>query len=348
MKKTIFLFAAGAMLLTACTSSDVVEEAKQSNSVIDFATHVNKSTRAMTTDNIAYFKVYGSYKMSNNSRVINFNDVDVTKSEGKWGYNDLRYWIKDAKYIFYAYSNDGAALQSDDSNAETYEGTANFGPDGYLNIRNYKIDKQKDLVFAKSNEITGKDSGNAEVAFSFKHALARIRASFISGFPAGYEVTISALKFGGMNATGDYTTTAIGVDNEWSLPNGVNKTVLSVTIPDEQKIAKAKDGENQPINAESDYVYVIPRDYAGVKDVYIEFKISVKNENGDVVLPERVLKANWAPVWKQNNSYNYKVTINGSSAGLEAIKFTVTNVADWETGTPATGSFDLGATFAES
>lgn len=70
-----------------------------------------------------------------------------------------------------------------------------------------------------------------------------------------------------------------------------------------------------------------------MKNVGIKFNIVITDINGTKITDKEV-SAYWAPQWAQNNTYTYKITINGSAAGLEPIEFTG-SAADWDLGTPS-------------
>lgn len=346
MKKTNFILALGVITLTACTSTDVVEESLQQNA-IGFASHVNKSSRGIdAATDLTKFQVFGSYKMpESSSRVVNFDDVMVSRDNSdatKWTYTDPRYWLENASYVFYAYSNENSALG-------TGEGTANFdNATGVLNIQNYVADgtHQKDLVFAKSSEINGQKTGNTPVPFTFKHALARIQATFISGFPVGYSCEISELKVTSAFTTGNFSAQGLAQDNAWTVSSETTGSLTPV-IADDKKTCTVANGGTAAVNVQSGYAYVIPNDYTNGKQgaVSFEFKIDVKNSVGDPVLG-RKLKATWNPKWEMGKTYNYNITINGSAAGLEPIEFTVTTVDGWDEGQPTLPEMNLGANFS--
>lgn len=351
MKKTNFMLAMGVIALTACTSTDVVEESLQ-QTAIGFASHVNKPSRAIDkADELTQFQVFGSYKIGEQSnRIVNFNDVMVARADAStpWSYDDPRYWLDKARYVFYAYSNDNSALGSG-------EGTAAFSnATGVLSIENYISDAthQKDLVFAKSAVITGSETGNSPVAFTFKHALARIQATFISGFPEGYECKISDFKVVNVYTHGDFSSESLSADNVWKV-KGETTGNIDLSLTPDNDVCISKPATGNAVNVVSGYVYVIPNDYTNEDEnqigkhgsVSFEFKIDVTNPNGEAVLG-RKLKATWNPRWEMNKKYNYNITINGSAAGLEPIEFTVTTVADWGEGDP-TQDINLGANFSE-
>lgn len=352
MKKTNFMLAMGVIALTACTSTDVVEESLQ-QTAIGFASHVNKPSRAIDkADELTQFQVFGSYKLGTQSnRIVNFNDVMVSRADAAtaWSYTDPRYWLENASYMFYAYSNDNSALGNG-------EGTAAFSnATGVLSIENYIADAthQKDLVFAKSTEVTGKKTGNSPVAFTFKHALARIHATFKSGFPEGYECKISDFKVVDAYTHGDFSSESLSADNVWKV-KGETTGKIDLSVTSGKDVCTSKTATAEAVDVVSGYVYVIPNDYTNEDEnqigkhgsVSFTFRIDVTNPNGDPVLG-RSLKATWTPKWEMNKSYNYNITINGSAAGLEKIEFTVTTVDGWEEGTPTLEDINLGANFSE-
>jgi hypothetical protein len=95
----------------------------------------------------------------------------------------------------------------------------------------------------------------------------------------------------------------------------------------------------------SGYVYVIPYHYQTLAEggigVAVRFTIKVTDPSNNTII-NKTLDGRWRPMWDMNKTYTYTVTINGEASGLEKIEFSG-SVNDWETGTPANPSFDLGA-----
>lgn len=336
MKKVIFMLAAGALALSSCSETEVIEQGTQSNA-IGFTNHVGKGTRAITNDDFDHFVVYGSYTMPGSDKPVDiFSDgEDVTKgTDGVWTYSPVRNWIPTATYTFAAYAVDKGA---------TLPGNANYGAkvDGnayYLNLADVEIDgadgHQLDIVYAKpDNSYVGKETGNETVALAFKHILSRLDFTFESALPEGFNAVISKVRLVSVRNTGLYD----GEDLSWK---NVDRTTTNVTdVPAIGLSLKDNDGSlTKDKNVTTGYAYVIPFGYLK-KNVGIRFNIVITDINGTKITDKEV-SAYWAPQWAQNNTYSYKIIINGSAAGLEPIKFSG-SVANWETGTPSTPEFNI-------
>lgn len=329
MKKAIFMLAVGAMALTACSDTEVIEEGVQSPA-IGFNTNVGKNSRAIDNDNFAQFFVYGTYKMPTTSNLVQvFDGEEVTKSEkGEWGYTNTRYWIDGATYTFAAYGVDGGILPG--NNAQANFGTA----DGFLNLAQIEVDgatgHQKDIVYANSGSVLGLETNNPSVALAFKHILSRLDFTFKSGFPAGYTAEVTNVRLVSVRNTGRF----MGQTLSWT---DVDRTVDVTSVPaislqfDETEISETK-------SITSGYAYVIPFEYK-VKNVGIVFNLDVKNGNGEAVYGKEV-SAYWAPRWAGGNTYSYTIILNGQAAGLDPIQFTG-SVVDWATGKPSVPNFDI-------
>lgn len=338
--KKVLLLSAAVLAMTACSNTDVIEEgALQQTNAIGFQSMVNKGSRALDATSFNNFYVFGSYVMpTSTSHISIFNGEAVSKSGDTWSYTNPRYWVKDGKYQFYAYSNDNSALVSG-------EGTADFGTTGILNINNYVADAthQKDLIFAKSTSYTGKETGNDPVSLEFSHALARIMVTFKSNFPAGYNLKISDVKVNGLYTTGNYRSEDGEAAHAWTIANSSAPTTGHVAPAwNGTDVAKAAEGNVEAQDAKTAFAYVIPNNYGNQKIVSIEFDMHVTH--GDVAILGRKMKVNWAPVWASNHQYNYNITINGNAAGLEPIEFTA-NIGDWVEGTPTVDNMDLGVDY---
>lgn len=323
MKKFLLALAATGMVLTGCTQSEIIEEGPVAQTGrIGFASHVNKGTRALDNENFASFQVYGAYTMPNetNSPVVVFNDVKVSKGENAWTYDDLRYWVPKASYRFSAYSSEGGLPTG---------ARANYAEDVnhvyQLNLVDYRSDKdnQRDLIYASAGPIVGKDKENATVPMEFGHILSRVQMQFKSSFPAGYQVEVSNVRINNIRNKGNF----MGSTETWT---EVNRTADDMTVEPKfsagNNICKAKNGEEEAVNALTEFAYVIPFEYQLNN---VDFIFDIKVTNGGVTIMERQLRAAWKPNWKKNQQYRYTVTLTGSEAGLEPIKFTG-SVSEWD------------------
>lgn len=325
MKKFLLVLATTGLVMTGCSQSEIIGEAPEAQTgKIGFASHVNKGTRTLDNTTFNTFKVFGVYTMPNetNSPIIVFNDVTVTKDGDTWKYDDPRYWVPTASYRFSAYSVEnglptGARANYIAGNDHVYQ----------LNINGYLSDKdnQKDLVYASTTAIQGKDKENAQVALQFGHILSRIQLQFISNFPAGYNVEISNVRVNNIRNTGNF----LGASKTW---DEVERTKNNITVepqfPVDKNICSAANGEENPaVNATTEFVYVIPFEYTSA-NVDFFFDITVYNSN--IKIFENSLKAQLKPNWEINKQYRYNITLTGTAAGLEPIEFTG-SVTEWDT-----------------
>lgn len=339
MKKVIFMLAAGALALSSCSETEVIEQGVQSNA-IGFTNHVGKGTRAITNDDFDHFKVYGSYTLDGSDKPIDIfsGGQDVNKgTDGAWTYSPVRNWIPGATYTFAAYAIDKGA---------TLPGQANYGPEQngtayYLNLADVVIDgttgHQLDIVYAKPDKsYVGQKTGNETVALEFKHILSRLDFTFESALPDGFEAEISNARLVSVRNTGLFDGKTLAWDN-------VDRTVAVDAVPPIRLSITDNDGElTGEKNVKTGYAYVIPFTYTA-KNVGIKFNIVIKDtESGDtpITIVDKEVSAYWAPKWAQNNTYSYTIKINGSAAGLEPIEFTG-SVANWTTGEPATPEFGI-------
>ncbi|WP_302984635.1 fimbrillin family protein [uncultured Muribaculum sp.] len=357
MNKSLIMLAAAAMSLTACTQSDVIDEGVQSNT-IGFNTMVNKGSRAISND-FTQFNVYGNYFFENTpaAPVAVFDGTSVSRADKDattWSYEGARYWVANARYSFSAYAVDGGAFN-------TGKGSATYAKDGdnkyVLNITDFICDntQQKDLVYAAAGSadspIIGLATGNAVVPFAFKHILSRLDFVFKTNFPDNFKVEISNVSVQDIRNKATFTGKQYAVNagvsadavGTWTAPTrDAEHPFANVPFADDVDMTI----DNTMTNGiKSGYVYVIPYHYQTLAEggigVAVRFTIKVTDPSNNTII-NKTLDGRWRPMWDMNKTYTYTVTINGEASGLEKIEFSG-SVNDWETGTPANPSFDLGA-----
>lgn len=349
MKKSILFIAAGALALSACTSSEVIEEGVQSNA-IGFQNVVSKESRALTSADLKFFSVYGYYVTENdNTPVVVFNGQDVARtdvSKNEWTYTPTRYWVPGATYRFYAYSCEGTEFTAATGQASL--GSGNDVAGRALRLRNVICDgsHQHDLIFASNDEgIKGageETNTNAPVAFTFKHILSKINVVFSSGFPVGYEITVSDVKIKNFNDKGNYNPTTGWANHSES--NQTNSAEIALTVDGTANIAAAATDAANVKKVTTGIGYVIPYLYSDAETsndeaVELEFKVVVKNNNGESILTN-TLTGTWYPKWQAGFTYTYNVTIDGDATALWPIVFeTAQNIDDWTNG--STGAVDM-------
>lgn len=317
MKRFSILLAVAALAMTACSKSETEGAAPAAQTkAIGFDSHVNKSSRALTNANLAKFYVSGAYTTATNSTPVQiFNGEEVSKgADNIWTYAGVaRYWINGANYVFHAYSDENA------SSAKARVVGSTFS------INEYVVDEanQKDLVYAYKTQV-GKETGNAKVAFDFKHVLTKVCFNFISDFPKGYKITVDEAALFNFRNQGTFDG---GEKFAWK---NVDRTAEDVTI---HLALSAADLENGVEAATSEY-YMLPFTYEN-QNVRLRFRLTVVNVEGEKVY-QSVRQASFKPTWVLGSAYRYNVTLTGSEAGLEKIEFETDqnmNLDDWTTGT---------------
>lgn len=331
MKNKLFMLGITGMILAGCSNTNVLNEVSDvQTKKITFDTHINKPTTKadLATDNLSQFWVAGYYThtASGSGNIQVFNKARVYKQENNWvmSANDERYWIKDAKYEFFAYCDGGSAYSD-----------ANFNlNDGCLLINEYEVNPQShsnDLIFATASA-TGQETGqNNPVALTFKHLLSKIQFTFENNFSGDYKINITSFTIEGIRSKASYNIA--DNRNEWTFDEDHGPRAKAVLTVSGDAINGNGDINKQQ-TATTGLKYVLPRDYAHA-DVKISFKFDVypKNENGQwstISVYGNTLYTSLKPNWDAGNQYNYNVKLAGGSAtGLDKIEFTVTKVDEW-------------------
>ncbi len=346
MKGKIFFFALGALALTACTSEEVMDDVAKKSNAIGFENVVNKLTKAGDMDNASLnqFNVYGYYTMNPTDGVAIqvFKDVPVTRPEGgTWGYTNTQYWIPDAHYYFYAYSDGGSALEAPYGELIMNMENGVTPSSRVLKINDYVADAthQCDLVYSSSegdtdegasfpNGIIAKATGNDMVTFHFKHLLTKVTAQFTNKFPDGYTAEVTDVTFENIFNQGDYDPR---VEGGWQNQSKVGDTPYVTLLAAGAKATAAAGASDKSGSA-----YTIPYGYKTGEYVTLRFKLTLFN-NGVQVL-QKELTGNFIPAWNSGYSYLYNVELSGSTTDLGAIVFTTAKdeagneVTDWTNG----------------
>lgn len=335
MKKISTLFlSAGVLAMTGCTSSEILEEAApELRGAISFGTtNVSKPSRAaldggvsLSNTTLAEFYVCGSYKTAAEGLKTVFNNVKTEKKEdGTWQYvGGDRFWVPEAMYTFAAFS---CSNSYDPNNAGLP--TFAFYENGILNFKEY-VCHNHDLVYAYTDAIEGKETGNQTVNLQFKHILTRLKFSFECTAPGSdYKIELSEVKLSGMINSADYN----GETHVWGNHKVFNDQVAveslssvdgTNTVPDNTGVTDEKNKKY----LEYTPIFVIPNKYAEKNVVNLTFKMTVKY-NAEKIL-ERDVIATWTPDWEQGKSMNNIVSINFEDAsGLEPIRFSASVVGD--------------------
>lgn len=221
--KKLFISILAIATFAACSNDEAIFMSQ--DNVIDFGNpFVENSTRATDpsysgTATFAAFNVWGTVNGGNGTVAIFAND-NVTGSVGAnsvWTSTKKNYWVKDAKYNFAALANAGAVTLGTDKLPATVEYTAN----------------QTDLVYAKSTEYTGKESGNELVKLTFNHLLSLVNFTVNNGSQSatGYSFNVKNIKIAGASAGKYYIQAANGkAAGTWEATANDGYTINTITV----------------------------------------------------------------------------------------------------------------------
>lgn len=207
MKKLLFAICAVATL-ASCSKDEVVSYDK--GEAIGFSNpFVNKATRAVSAADPSYstvpltsFNVWGT---ANGVPIYTNEPVNVVDGVGT-PTTTTNYWVKDVPYRFAALANASEVTLTSGLPTTVKNFTAPTTAD-------------KDLIYAKTDEIVGKESGNSNVPLTFTHLLSKVKFT-VTNTPADnyfYKVTnikVNGKTIGDVNITTTPATWAGKADSE--------------------------------------------------------------------------------------------------------------------------------------
>ena len=209
MKKTLLaLFALAA--LVGCTKDNVLDDNKEaigfSNAFIENSVK-SAYDPSLTVETLSDFAVYGFVEGA-----TLFDGTTVNKTitndqlTSEWKYEGTQYWIAGAKYDFHAVApktNGGWTKTSATKDAITL----NF-------VNSINDNKSIDLLYASASQ-EGKVSGNSAVAFTFNHALSKVKFSFENQYNASNaKIKITNIEITNAHKTATVTLNANSIS--WS------------------------------------------------------------------------------------------------------------------------------------
>lgn len=310
MKHQVFLLAAVAAVAAGCTKSETVGNADGKWIRFDNA-FVGNATKAITSlDNGTIEKMYVYGTSSSNSSL--FSNQEVTKQGDSWVYSPLVEWETGKTYTFAAYS---------DANSKINDNVSWSSTEKKLSISDYSVsdEEQNDLVVSIASNANNLQTTNEKVAFTFSHALAKIKFTIKSELGDDNPITITAFK--------------VGVNNDMCTTG--NLTFTNSDTPtstwDTQDKAKGQLGVNfteaaqTTVPSVSDELVVIPQEIGSLS---ISFKAKFGEEGEEKDIKGAIKSVDW----EAGNCYNYTASITGKQ--MEVIQFGVPTVSDWEPETP--------------
>lgn len=177
--KILLAFLSTILLTTGCSENDD-NLPSAALSAIEFENiFVDNPTRGIiTTKNISSFKVYGF--VDDPSSVI-FDDVLVSKNNGKWVPAKTEYWYPDHRYRF-----SGIAPAAATSGWQFHPATSpqpGYYGGGTLEFNISSARGNTDLLYAFSSDIATPETMTTPmppVAMNFRHMLSRVRFTYVN------------------------------------------------------------------------------------------------------------------------------------------------------------------------
>lgn len=310
----LMLLGAGVLVMAATScSNDETVDVPQGNA-IGFKTMIDKNigraATELTTVNLSQFKVWG---YAGNQQI--FNGQSVGFAEGAWTYTPVQYWEANKLYAFTAVASDkGADCTATYTVAAPTSGQEGSGF-GTVAFNNETAAGNEDVVWAsqKQDAMTTIPGTVPAVNLAFKHALSRVKFTFVNGMGTeAYTLTFANVKID--NAMSEGTMTLPGAT--WA-QTGTSVFSLGFDAPT-ANIANTK-------NAATGYQYIIP----GMQNLTISFDVTrtvtatgatetYHHVNVSISLGEGVAYAN-------GNSYNFTATLTPDNIDnenkLQQIKF---------------------------
>lgn len=336
MKKSILLLGGMAMMMTACSSDEVIETANTRG--IGFESFVNKSNRAttstdLTNSTLTGFNVWGvTYKGTEAPTTI-FLAQDVNKNGTAWEYTPLRYWLAGNTYRFSAVAPQDAAgltvVQNTDPIADITTSTGGLE----MTFDNKAANAAVDLCYA-SNYVAAATADQAPVELNFSHMLSRVKFTFKNTFTTQNSlIKISDIQI--TDATAAATINKHAGETAWTAKTDAPGT-FAVTFTNVNTSANSNGIPGIDGVMETEHQYLIS--LADEASYHVSFKVELLNydpttnkytatatyNHANVALP--------ATTFKSNFSYNFVAEINAKTIDpeqeLNPIQFTP-SVGEW-------------------
>lgn len=325
MKKIILAVLAVAAF-AACSKTDVVD-VTESNAIAFDNAFVDNATKSVndpsfTNSNLTDFAVYGFVEGA-----VLFDGTKVSKGienddlDSDWKYEGTQYWIAGANYNFNAVApmTNGGWTKTDAAAAST---TLSFTNDG-----------ETDLLYATTAQ-QGMVSGNAQVAFSFRHVLSKVKFSFENAYNAtNATIRVKDITITNPHKTADVVLTAA---TAWDNQTADDLVLEFGMATDDEATTDAKENDEVAIVYGKTYEsqnerFLIPSatDY----EYEVTFNVELLVSGSVVKTYAHAVTAEFAP--EAGNSYDIKAVINAENIDpaneQEPIEFTVNTLPDWGT-----------------
>lgn len=304
MKKVLLAIAAVATI-TSCSQNEEFENPAQSNE-INFSTIVNKSTRAIITENSS-FKSFIAYGYAHSEESFTGAISSTVMDAAEYGKNESNiwsttsghyYWPTSGKVTFFGYGGVKSAVYA--------KLDATFPTLTYAVLDD--ITKQEDLVVAQLANKT-KEANNPSVNLDFKHALAQVYFK-LKGSDEALTYAVSNIELLDVKTKGTFTygtnpATSIG---EWAAEAPTATYALSSL---NQNITGG--AAEVALNAPSQIMILMPQDASAIK---VKVTYTAKKGEVEVHSADDPVTVSLTGSWKAGSKIAYVLSLNGDAINL--------------------------------
>jgi hypothetical protein len=326
MKKTLFAVLALAAV-AACNKAEVVEQSAANAIAFDnaFVDNAVKSVSDPSFTNANMFTDFAVFGFVEGATLFDGTQVKKEKInndlKSDWQYTGTQYWIAGAQYKFNAVApmTGGNWTKTTATPEATTLAFTNNGT--------------TDLLYATAAQ-EGKVSGNATVAFSFRHVLSKVKFSFENGYNAtNATIRVKDIVITNPHKTANVVLTAA---TAWNTQATANDFTLAFGMAtDDESTTDAKE------NVEVAYAY--GKVYESQNELFlipsaeysynVSFKVELLVSNKEVAEYTHSVTAKFAPA--AGTCYDIKAVINAENIdpnhAQEPIEFTVNALPEWGT-----------------
>ena len=322
MKKALIAVLALAAV-ASCNKTEVVGVTESNAIAFDnaFVDNATKSVNDPSFTNSNLFNDFAVYGFVESA--VLFDGTQVSKSitnndlESAWKYEGTQYWIAGAQYNFNAVA------------PMTAGGWTKTAADAASTTLSFTNNGTTDLLYATAAQ-EGKVSGNAQVAFSFRHVLSKVKFSFENA----YNATNATIRVKDITITNPHKTADVVLTDGtvWR-----NQTATDLVLA----FGMATDDEATDAKENVEVAYAFGKIYESQNELFLipsdnyEYNVTFNVELlvSDIVVKTyaHTVKAEFAPA--PGNSYDIKAVINAENIDpeneQEPIEFTVSTLSGW-------------------
>ena len=325
--KKIILAALAIAALASCNKTEVVGVTESNAIAFDnaFVDNATKSVNDPSFTNSNLFNDFAVYGFVENAVLFNGTQVSQTIDNNDltsaWKYAGTQYWIAGAQYNFNAVA------------PMTAGGWTKTAADAASTTLSFTNNGTTDLLYATAAQ-QGQVSGNAQVAFSFRHVLSKVKFSFQNA----YNATNATIRVKDITITNPHKTADVVLTGNTVWSNQIANDLVLV-------FGMATDDEaTTDVKENVEVAYAFGKTYESQNERFLipsatdyEYEVTFNVEllvNGTVVKTyAHTVKAEFAPA--PGNSYDIKAVINAENIDpaneQEPIEFTVNTLPDWGT-----------------